>query len=67
MSEKKDDAISTKRKQQRNKGRIRALKYFTDIKDVELTWAESIFNDGVGVDSADIRRVGVKRGPGESS
>ena len=33
LSEKKDDAISTKRKQQRDKGR----KYFTDIKDMELT------------------------------
>ncbi len=44
-----------------------ALKYFADIKDVELTWAESIFNDGVGVDSADVGRVGGKRGPGESS
>ena len=33
LSEKKDDAISTKRKQQRDKGR----KYFTDIKDRELT------------------------------
>jgi hypothetical protein len=68
LSEKKDDAISTKRKHQRDEGRIRALKYFTDIKqDVELTWAESIFNDGVLVDSADVGRVGGKRGPGESS
>jgi hypothetical protein len=67
LPEKKDDAISTKRKQQRDEGRIRALKYFTDIKDVELTWAESIFNDGVGVDLADVGRVGGKRGPGESS
>ena len=66
LSEKKDDAISTKRKQQRDEGRIRALKYFTDIKDVELTWAESIFNDGVGVDSADVGRVEGKRGPWES-
>ena len=66
MSEKKDDAISTKRKQQCDEGRIRALKYFTDIKDVELTWAESIFNDGVGVDLADVGRVEGKRGPWES-
>ena len=66
LSEKKDDAISTKRKQQRDEGRIRALKYFTDIKDVELTWAESIFNVGVGVDSADVGRVEGKRGPWES-
>ena len=66
LSEKKDDAISTKRKQQRDEGRIRALKYFTDIKDVELTWAESIFNDGVGVDSADVGRVEGKRGSWES-
>ena len=66
LSEKKDDAISTKRKQQRDEGRIRALKYFTDIKDMELTWAESIFDDGIGVDSADVGRVEGKRGPWES-
>ena len=66
LSEKKGDAISTKRKQQRDEGRIRALKYFTDIKDMELTWAESIFDDGIGVDSADVGRVEGKRGPWES-
>ncbi len=66
FSEKKDNAISTKRKQQRDEGRIRALKYFRDIKNVEPTWAESIFKNGVGVDSADVGMVEGKRGPWES-
>jgi hypothetical protein len=52
LSGKKDDVISTKRKQQRDKGRIRAHKYFANIKDVKLTWVESLFNDGE-VDSGD--------------
>jgi hypothetical protein len=31
LSEKKDDVISTKQKQQRDEGRIRALNYFANI------------------------------------
>jgi hypothetical protein len=47
LSEKKDDVISTKRKQQRDKGRIRAHQYFVaNIKGVKLTWAELLFNKG---------------------
>ncbi len=53
MSEKKEDTISTKRKQQRDEGRIRANQYFTSIKGMKLTWAELLFNEG---DDGDERR-----------
>ena len=51
---KKDDVILTKRKLQRDEGRIRAHRYFVDIKEVKLTWEELLFNDGkVGLDDDD--------------
>ncbi len=51
---------------QKRGGRRSATTAVNAVKDVELTRAESIFNDGVGVDSANVGRVGGKRGPGES-
>ena len=41
---KKDDVILTKRKLQRDEGRIRAHRYFAE--EVKLIWAELLFNDG---------------------
>jgi hypothetical protein len=38
--------ISTKQKWQSDEGQIKAHKYFGDIKEVKLTWAELLFNNG---------------------
>ena len=57
LSEKREDTVSTKRKQQRDEGRIRAHQYFASIKGVKLTWAELVFNEwggrGKSVNKAD--------------
>jgi hypothetical protein len=46
LVKKEDDTISTKRKHQRGEGRIRAHQYFAENKDLKLTWAELLFNEG---------------------
>jgi len=46
LSEKEADVISTRRKLQRDVGRIQAIKYFVDTKEQTLPWAEVLFHDG---------------------
>jgi hypothetical protein len=46
ISEKKEvDILLIKQKWQRNKSRFKAIKYFNDVREEKLTWAEIIFND----------------------
>ena len=45
VSEKKADVISTRRKFQRDVGRLQAIKYFIDTKEETLPWAEVLFHD----------------------
>jgi hypothetical protein len=46
LSEKKADVISTRRKLQRDVGRLQAIKYFADTKEQTLPWADILFYDG---------------------
>jgi hypothetical protein len=49
MSEKKDvDILSVKRKWQRDEGRFKAIKYFDNVKEEKLTWADIIFDEVQG-------------------
>jgi hypothetical protein len=48
LSEAKVDILSTKQKWQREEGRFKVIKYFYDVKEEKLTWAEIIFNDVKG-------------------
>ena len=48
MSEVKVDILSAKQKWQHEEGRIRAMKYFSDVKKEKLTWAEILFNSVKG-------------------
>ncbi len=46
ISEKKEvDILSIKRKWQRDEERFKAIKYFDDVREEKLTWAEIIFDD----------------------
>ena len=51
MSENKVDVLSTKQKWQREEGQIRAMKYFADVKEEKLAWAEILFNSVKGGDA----------------
>jgi hypothetical protein len=46
LLEKKDDFITTKRKQQREEGRFQAMNYFDDTNEKILTWAEKLLGHG---------------------
>jgi hypothetical protein len=41
----KVDKLFTKRKRQREEGRMEAMQYFDKINKIKLTWADVIFND----------------------
>jgi hypothetical protein len=46
ISEKKEvDILSIKQKRQRDKGWFKAIKYFDNVREEKLTWAENIFDD----------------------
>ncbi len=45
LSETKVDILSTKRTWQHKEGQFKAIKYFDDVKEEKLTWAEIIFDD----------------------
>ncbi len=48
LSERKVDILSTKQKLQREEGRFEAIRYFDNIKEDKLTWAEALFSDDKG-------------------
>jgi hypothetical protein len=48
MSEIKVDILSIKQKWQREEGQIRSIKYFEDVKEEKLAWAEILFNSVKG-------------------
>ncbi len=48
LSETKVDILSTKQKRQLEEGQFKVIKYFDNVKEEKLTWAEIIFDDVKG-------------------
>ena len=46
LSERKADLLLTRQNQQRDTGRIQAMKYFENIKEERLNWEDVLFNNG---------------------